>query len=108
MKKIALLGICLLCGTGCGRGWLPRLFHGAPCMGSQCMVAPLAAPCHACPPPTTGAQYGSYDSYGPTIGGEQIFGSGIGSDGAAYSSEPGSIGIQQMETVTPPPSTSGK
>ncbi len=31
MRKLIVLGLLLTATTGCGRGWFPHLFRGAPC-----------------------------------------------------------------------------
>ena len=93
MRKIALVGMFVVLGAGCGRGWLP-LFHGAPCRG--CGVPSVVAPpldtsagCSGCAGSVT-SSYGGYD--GEVIGesvigdsgyyGSQVLGESVISEGA--------------------------
>ena len=49
MKKLVVLGLLLAASTGCGRGWFPHLFRGAPCNGLCSAQAPtLHNDCEGC------------------------------------------------------------
>lgn len=80
MKKLLMLGLCLVLTTGCGRGWFPRLFRGAPCMGGCGVGAPASMPadhCGNCTGAGIGAGYESYGDAGREIVGDQVIGSGF-------------------------------
>jgi hypothetical protein len=68
MKKIVLLGLLLSLSTGCGRGWLPCLFRGAPCGNAGCIGAPPALPqgCTTCVGGNA-AGYGDYAGEGEIV-----------------------------------------
>jgi len=40
MKKLLMLGLLVSVSTGCGRGFFPHLFRGAPCGGLCSTAAP--------------------------------------------------------------------
>ncbi len=49
MRKLVVLGLLLAASTGCGRGWFPHLFRGAPCNGLCSTPAPaLNNDCEGC------------------------------------------------------------
>ncbi len=67
MKKLLLVGLLLSMSTGCGRGWLPCLYRGAPCNGNCIGAAPALPHCEHC---GVGAGYATYD--GEVYGGEIV------------------------------------
>lgn len=60
MKKLLCIALLLSLSTGCGRGWLPCLFRGAPCHGTSCLSAAPALP-ESCVNCSTSAGYAPYD-----------------------------------------------
>jgi hypothetical protein len=70
MKKLFVLGLLLAASTGCGRGWFPHLFRGAPCGGLCSRSAPPAE--QGC----AGCVGSGYESYGA---GDSMIGESIGS-----------------------------
>ncbi len=84
MRKLIVLGILLTMTTGCGRGWFPHLFRGAPCNGLCSTPAAVQHNCEGC------SGYGAYE-------GEVAAGSYVDGVGSAI---PGTY-----ETVTQPPMT---
>ncbi|MFO1064366.1 MAG: hypothetical protein U0892_10930 [Pirellulales bacterium] len=55
MRKLLFVGLLLSAVSGCGRGWFPHLFHGAPCGSGLC-----SAPIDTC----NGCNTHGYESYG--------------------------------------------
>lgn len=82
MRKLVVLGLLLAASTGCGRGWFPHLFRGAPCNGLCSSPAPtLHNDCEGC---ANGSGYANYGDDGMVSSGVQMG----GYDGGAVGSEP--------------------
>ncbi len=102
MRKLVVLGLLLAASTGCGRGWFPHLFRGAPCNGLCSSAAPtphIAQRLRSC-----SAGYAGYGEDGVVVGSgmeiggyENVIGSGtaIGN--------PGMSGIPSGSYIAPPP-----
>jgi hypothetical protein len=99
MKKLLVLGLLLSMSTGCGRGWLPCLFRGAPCNNGNCIGAAPALPnCENC---GNAAGYGGYQSEvadGSYYGGGQIIHEGPIYGGSGSMVNPPMSNIQQPAT----------
>ena len=74
MRKIALLGLLVVLGAGCGRGWLP-LFRGAPCNSCAHANPAMPAPAPGCAPCGSRSGYGAYE--GDVAGVEGYYGAGV-------------------------------
>lgn len=70
MKRIVLLGMLLVCATGCRCGLISNLFRGAPCN-----AACTAASCNDC-----GSHVSSYGSYGSDVVGNEYYGGEVVGD----------------------------
>ncbi len=85
MRKLIVLGLVLAASTGCGRGWFPHLFRGAPCNGLCSTPAPtLHNDCEGC-----NSGYAAYDD-GAIVGGIETGG---------Y--DPAAIGSGLPQNMTP-------
>lgn len=97
MKKLIVLGLLLAASTGCGRGWFPHLFRGAPCNGLCSTAAPtLHNDCEGCSSGYAGYDDGAVVNGGVEMGGydQGIIGSGtLVSPGTTMSTIPVNPGI---------------
>lgn len=97
MKRIAVIGLLLAMTTGCGRGWLPTYWNGAPCDGCS-----LPAPIHT--EPACGTCRNDSVSLGYTPYEGQVIGSGVDGyyDGQVISENviPGSMDIAPIGSGT--------
>ncbi len=108
MKKHVLLGLVIICTTGCGQGWMPfRPFRGAACRGgSPCVGAanvPPAADCNGC-----GSVQGYPNFEGSTFGGDHMGaeyygGNSLHGSEVIHDSGLGGSGFQSRGTVIAPP-----
>ena len=67
MKRIAFVGLLIVMTTGCGRGWLPTYWNGAPCNGCS-LPAPIHTNngCNSCADGAVNLGYAPYE--GEVIG----------------------------------------
>ncbi len=94
MKKLVVLGLLLAMSTGCGRGWFPHLFRGAPCNGlCSAPAAPAFDACENC----GSAGYAGYEGEG-YVGSELA---GPMSVGPTYESAPAMQNLPPAGTIIP-------
>ncbi|MCC6507942.1 MAG: hypothetical protein IT423_02465 [Pirellulaceae bacterium] len=99
MKKLFVLGMLLAMSTGCGRGWFPHLFRGAPCNGLCSAPAPtLQGGCENCP---TASGYGAYDE-GMAHAGETYIDNGVIGSAPVQTFETIPQGVPQLPTIGAP------
>ncbi len=100
MRKLIVLGLLLTATTGCGRGWFPHLFRGAPCNGLCSTPAPtLHNDCEGC-----NSGYAAYDDGAVEVGGYDagVVGSGqIISNPPMTEIQPGQIVAPNTPGLTP-------
>lgn len=101
MRKLIVLGLLLAASTGCGRGWFPHLFRGAPCNGLCSTAAPTPTLHNDCEGCSSG--YAGYGDGGTVIGDGMEIGGYEGAIGSGtVIGTPGMSSIQGGPYIAPP------